>query len=625
MIGLKTTFWTRLALATACALSFSLAPSMVAMATELPPGVLNYLRQKDPRVKVRFDGLVLFSNGETYVPVIPQDPDLNPDSQQVISTLPENVAYPDLIQFDNNFFLMRLIMTSSGRLTFPKMTEYPMQLKAGLLPQDFVMPNNLFMPVELKIILGALPYNPTYVPAEKPVIVPPSIALSQGEHKAMFTVTNRLTYVFDLNEQKILSISPLTGQKAGEVTMGGVPSGMKLSPDGKLLFVPSLSQNELVVVDTGSNLVKTRVSVGQRPDSVIYVPASNEVVVSNRYSPFLSVVDVTELQTEIRINLPGAANVMAVLPTEKEESPKLLVADSGKPQLYLVDLKSRTVEKTIPTLPDVSAIKALKDSEGHLEIWVASRSKHEIAAMDLAGNVIKTLAVGKKPMDFLFYENQLFVLSAGDARVDVVDLSDKTLKPAIPLMGDSFPSSMVSVPSEQRAYITAAGSTNFIILNLALKQVEENLPVGFRASMIAMTPDAAAENSTITVKQTPESETVQADAAKGKSAGKEENKVKSSDYTGSTQRSGGVRRHFDVFKFGKEAKKPTQTGKDGQSIGMPLESKTENDPATALPVKPGARFEQQKALPGSQTDSSVIGPASSPAAMPEMLGDQQKK
>lgn len=619
MIGLKTSFWTRIALATACALSFSLAPSMVAMATELPPGVLNYLRQKDPRVKVRFDGLVLFSNGETYVPVIPQDPDLNPDSQQVISTLPDNVAYPDLIQFDNNFFLMRLILTSSGRLTFPKMAEYPMQLKAGLLPQDFVMPNNLFMPVELKIILGALPYNPTYVPGEKPVIVPPSVAMTQGEHKGMLTVTNRLTYVFDLSEQKILSISPLTGEKTGEVAIGGVPSGMKLSPDGKLLFVPSLSQNELVVVDTGSHLVKTRVPVGQRPDSVLYVPASNEVVVSNRYSPFLSVIDATELQTEIKINLPGAASVMAVLPVEEGQSPKLLVADSGNPQLYLVDLKSRTVVKTIPTLPDVSAIKALKDSEGHLEIWVASRSKHEIAVMDLEGNVVKTLSVGKKPMDFLFYENQLFVLSAGDARVDVVDLSDKTLKPAIPLMEDSFPSSMVSVPSEQRAYITTAGSTNFIVLNLALKQVEENLPVGFRANMIAMTPDAAAENATITVKQTPESETVQVDASQGKTAGKAESKVKSSEYTGSTQRSGGVRRHFNVLKFGKEPEKSVKTGQNGQ----PLNQDADND-ATALPVKPGVRFESQKTLPDSQTDASTVGPAS-PVAVPEMLGDRQKK
>src|SRR5690242_19189148 len=129
-------FWIRQALVALGVLTMAVSALPIAGATDLPAGVLSYLRQKDPKVKVRFDGLVLFSNGQSYVPVIPQDPSLNADSQQVIATLPEKDPYPDLIQFDNNFFLMRLVQTSSGRLTFPKMSEYPLQLKEGLLPQD---------------------------------------------------------------------------------------------------------------------------------------------------------------------------------------------------------------------------------------------------------------------------------------------------------------------------------------------------------------------------------------------------------------------------------------------------------------------------------------------------------
>lgn len=608
MIGLKSFVWRRLLTAGACALSLGLLSGVAALATELPPGVLNYLRQKDPRVKVRFDGLVLFSNGESYVPVIPQDPGLNPDSQLVIATLPEHKPYPDLIQFDNNFFLMRLILTSSGRMTFPKMDEYPLQLKEGLLPQDFVMPGNLFIPVELKIILGALPYKPDYVPDKKPILVPPAITLSQHNGEtAQFSLTNRLTYVFDLNGQKILAIEPLTGKPVGEVAIGGVPANLELSPDGKLLFVPSLSSNELVVVDTGSNLVKTRVATGQRPDSVLYVPAKQEVIVSNRYSSFLSVIDANELRAGVKVPLPGNGGAMALMPGK--DSQKLLVADAGKPQLYLVDLSTRAVEKTIPAPADISAIKVLRDTEGRLEIWVASRNQNDVTALDLNGAVLKKLAVGKKPVDMAFYDNQLFVLSAGDARVDVIDLGSKALKPSIALPEESFPSDMVSIPSEQRAYITTAGATDFITINLALKQVDTTLPVSFRAGMMSMIPDAKAPEEIVKLAPSQSRQsTVQTDPLPGKQAKKDKNAPTSSGYTGSTERSGGIRKNFSLIKFGKDADK-----KPGQ------------EQYSDLPVKPGARFDAEEGAVPS-VDASVVGPAapSGLPEMPEMIDDRKK-
>jgi DNA-binding beta-propeller fold protein YncE len=604
MIGQKLSFLPRLAISASFALGFTLWGALSALATELPPGVLNYLRQKDTQVKVRFDGLVLFSNGESYVPVIPQDPDLNPDSQRVIATMPENVKYPEIIQFDNNFFLMKLILTSSGRLTFPKMAEYPMQLREGLLPQDFVMPNNLFIPVELKIILGSLPYNPTYVPAKDPLIVPLSVTLArQGGQAAQFTVTNRLTYVFDLNDQKVLSIEPLTGTVTGEVPLGSVPAGMKLSPDGSLLFIPCLSTNELVVVDTGSNLVKTRVPVGQRPDSVLYAPDLEAVIVSNRYSSFLSVVDVSNLQGGANITLPGNGGPMAMIPGES----MLLVADSGKSQLYLVNLKNRTVEKTIPALPDISAIKALKNSDGGLEIWVASRSNEQVSVIDLKGTVLKTLTVGKKPVDMVVYDNQLFVLSAGNARFDVIDLGSRQLKPEIPLLADSFPSGVVAVPSEQRAYITTAGSTDFIVFNLALGQVEKTVPVEFRAGMIAITPDTASPDPVI---QLTRSSDVSVDGQAIQPTPKNKDDSLSPDrfVDAGAGASGRLTRKFSILKLGRGTegqKKLLPPGPDGKPMAMPAnssslsESGSEMETGDSLPVKPGARFENQQATPAT--------------------------
>lgn len=480
---------------TICLLALSVLLASAADATELPPGVLRHLRQMDHQVKVRFDGLVLFSNGESYVPIIPQDASGNGDVEKVISNIPPNVQYPDVIQFDNDFFLLRLIQTSSGRLTFPKMQEYPIQMKEGLLPQDFVLPNNLYIPVELKVILGSLPYNPQYTPTDKTTST--SQALQESQTPMPLHHALRLAYVFDLTQQKILSIDPVTGQKKAEVSIDSMPSSLRLSPDSKLLFAPSLASNELVVIDTGSNLVKTRIPVGQRPEATLYLEAAQTIVVSNRFSQFLSLINTHDLVSGKKIELPGTGGAMAQIP--HADTPQIVLADAFKPQIYLVDLSSRLVSKTLPAPPDISAVHVFQASTvrtapdklepGKPEIWVLSRTENKAYVLDTTGTILKTLDVGKKPIGMAAYDKKLFILSAGDARVDVIDCEKKTLLGSINIPAESFPSSIVSLPSEKRAYITTAAANSLVTINLDTFEIEENIPVEFRASLMAISPD----------------------------------------------------------------------------------------------------------------------------------------
>ncbi|HEY9745380.1 MAG TPA: hypothetical protein V6C99_04095 [Oculatellaceae cyanobacterium] len=453
-----------------------------ALATELPAGVLNYIRMKDPNVKVRFDGMVLFSNGETYLPVIPQEISSDANIQNVVSSFPANADYPDLIEFDHHFFLMRLIRTASGRLTLPKMEEYPIQLKEGLLPQDLVMPPNLFIPVELKVLLGALPYNPSFSPNPEPIL----------EHFNHFQ-GRRLSYVYDLNSQQIIAIDPILGHKQTEITLDCIPSDMRLNPDNSLLFVSCLSTNELLAIDTNSNLVKTRVPVGQRPDSILYLDALQAVVVSNRYSGFLSLVNTKELLTAEKIMLPEQSygGVMATVPGDPNH---LLVADAFQPKLYWINLTTRTVEKTLKAVEDISAIKATLDAHAQPEIWVASRTENKVALLNLSSDApIMTLDVGKKPSALALDGERLFVLSAGDSRLDVIDWTKRTLLTTIPLTPDSFPTGMASVLAEHKAYITMAGNTEMAVVDTLASRLESTLPVEFRANLIATTPDLKAE------------------------------------------------------------------------------------------------------------------------------------
>ena len=458
----------------------------MAFATDLPPAVVNYAKAKDPNVKIRFDGLMVFSNGESYVPVIPQDPSLAKDPQHVILATPDKAVYPDLVEFDNHFFLLRLIQTASGRMTFPKLEDYPIQLKEGLLPQDFVLPNNLYIPVELKVILGALPYNPNYTVTKIPV---PQTPFPGKIPPKLSNAAQRTLYLFNLNEQKLVTVNSGTGEKIADVPLECMPSGLTLSEDGKLLFAPCLAANEMAVLDTASGLIKTRIPVGQRPQAALVVPGRNQVLVSHRFSDFLSVIKTDELLPGDKITLPGNAGAMAVVPAAEGPSRSVIVANAVKPEVYLVNLEGFTVDKTIPTLPNISAAWVSPGHEGAMagELWVASRSNKQVQVIDLADNkVLKTFDVGDKPVEFGVFENRLYVVSAGSDRIDIIDWKTKAQFPSINLTSGSFPAGMSMAPLEKRAYVVAAGNENLFVINLEDNTLETSVPVAFRAGAITL-------------------------------------------------------------------------------------------------------------------------------------------
>jgi|GEM_PF-2212600 len=527
-------------------------------ATDLPPAVLNYLKSRDPAVNVRFDGLVSFPNGERYIPVIPQDPMLTQESQGVVSIVPEKSAYPDLVEFDNHYFLLRLIETSSGRLTFAKLDNYPIQLKEGLLPQDLVLPDNLYIPLELKVILGALPYNPTYkapasssaqTPVKQPVkntpktpAVPNVIVhatthspnkttqtplasgdkiMSQGKAETPFPtapknsaakhgLSSSTGYIYDLETQKLLQINAVTGKEEAEVPLDSVPSSLLLSRDGKLLFAPCQSNNELVVIDTHANLIKTRLPVGERPTHALLLPKYHQIAVSNMFSPFLSVVDTETLLAEKdKVVLPGNGGVMAVYPEAVQLRPATLppplnaakdnitlplppraaIADATEGKIYILNLDTRLVEKTFNAPPDISAITVLSSAEGGWEIWVASRTKNQVVLLDgQTGTTLVTMEVGRKPLAFANDKDTLFVLCAGDAKLSVINRIKRTLSEPLPLEENSFPSAMMSLEDTRRAYITTAGSDRLFVLNMSTKSIESTLPVKFRTNLLALLP-----------------------------------------------------------------------------------------------------------------------------------------
>ncbi len=478
-----------------------------ATATDLPVGLIQYLKKKDWDVRVRFDGLITFPNGMVYLPVLSQDPNLSREPREVVRIYPENAKgkarkYPDYIQFDNNLFLVRLVKTSRGQLTTAPINEYPIELKEGMLPQDLVLPKNLYIPAQLKVILGDLPYNPTYV---EPTAQTNQISVGEAlpvlqESTATATVQkpqNGILYVANLADQSVLAIDPNKGSKRELINFSCVPSGMAHSNDGELLYITCLTSNELVVVDVASNLVKTRIPVGQKPNHVLPVEDKRLVVVSNRFSEFLSLVGSLDLFPGGKIDIerknkegkkePGRGGVMAYSKTLQ----KLIVADAVDSTLYVVDLDDRKVTDTLPGVENMSALwidDSAKNEDGKPapQLWLSSRSDNKVAVVDLkSGDLLHVLEVGGKPVDFAVLDgNTLVVVSAKDDVLEVIDIERRTLEASITLDVGAFPSGVAATDGGQYAFVTTAGNEKVYRVDVKNRVIDQTLPVTIRGTAI---------------------------------------------------------------------------------------------------------------------------------------------
>jgi DNA-binding beta-propeller fold protein YncE len=452
------------------ALSLSLLP-LQALATTLPDGVIQTLRAMDPRVKIRFDGLVTFEQGDRYLPVLPAD-STQPATRLTLKQ-PQNAQYPDILGFDNQLFLLRLVPDGAGRFTLPKRADYPIALKEGLLPQDLVIPTNLFIPPELKVILGALPYAPGVAVYSAP---------------APTDLPSEKTYF--LADRASQSLWPLSG-KSDPVALGCMPARVLPMPDQ--LMVSCLNANEVAVIDPVARLVKTRIPVGNRPDDLLYVKETGDVLVGNRFSNFLTLIPKRYNGDDVptaQIPLPGPGGAMAYDPA----SPFIYVADAAAGVVYEVNWHTRKAVRQFKTPHSIAAVwvnavsPAEETQEGpNLRLWVLSRAQDTLLAVDVtSGKELFTLKTGHKPVAMAAKDTTLYVVCAGDNRIDVIDTVQGRVTGSIALEPDLFPTAIEI--EGNTALVACAGSPVVLKVNLSGGFVAESLPVNARSVALAAYP-----------------------------------------------------------------------------------------------------------------------------------------
>ena len=123
-------------------LGILLISSTSVFAAKLPDEVKDYITKTVPGAVEGFDGVIILPDNTIYLPLYPS---LFSDISklQIKESVPANKDLsqrPDIIIFNNDFVLMKVITDSNGHRTVLHQAAPPLQVRTGLLPQDMLVP-----------------------------------------------------------------------------------------------------------------------------------------------------------------------------------------------------------------------------------------------------------------------------------------------------------------------------------------------------------------------------------------------------------------------------------------------------------------------------------------------------
>ncbi len=272
------------------------------------------------------------------------------------------------------------------------------------------------------------------------------------------------------------------------------PDDMALSPDGRRLFVVCSGSGEVMAVDTATGAIAGRVPVGKVPRGIALAPGGKRFYVTNSWSDTVSEVDATSLQ--VLRTLPAGFEPTGV--TVDAARNVLYVANRLSDDISMIDLAAGADVQRFVAGRGASYVAASPDGAhiyvshiypeiGHFRAAPLS----EITELDAARHVVaRRLALHNAAGVF-------HIALSRDGRIGIAgELRPKNLVPLAHVehgwvFGDSlavfgegidgvvqlpldqietFPSLPFGVaisPDQTRAYVSASGSNEILILDFA--------------------------------------------------------------------------------------------------------------------------------------------------------------
>src|SRR6266852_6371768 len=223
----------------------------------------------------------------------------------------------------------------------------------------------------------------------------------------------RRLYVSHGTQVEVLDVD--SGAIVGKIPNTLGVHGIAIAPDSGRGFTSNGQSSTITVFDLKTLKPIREVTVGKKPDAIIYDPATSHVFAFNGGDNSASVIDAADAKVVGKIDLGGG--------------PEFAVADGNgfvfnnledESQVVKIDSRKMTVEKRWPTAPCQSPSSMAMDRLNH-RLFIGCRSRVMAVMNADTGEVITTLPIGDHVDATAFDpETRLIFNSNGEGTVSVI-------------------------------------------------------------------------------------------------------------------------------------------------------------------------------------------------------------
>ena len=445
-----------------------LAAVMVANSSEaakLPTNVTEYIQKSCPGADIRFDGVIILPDNTIYLPVYPA-PEKEVDSLEIMTTYPASTPLsrkPDVVIFNSDFSLLKVITDEKGKKTVLKMNNPPAQVRNGLLPQDMLVPRGFVIPENIKGIMGNLKIETQEdrfirinhkdndftktISYQKQVPTPVPL---------ISALKNKSLYISTCYSKNIQVVTPPNMDPDYALSQRSIPIDME-EVDGKYLLVTSYEKTFLNVISLNDSSIIKQIELTTQPTEIVLDKSRNIAYVASPEASCIYVVKLDTMTLSQKIKVNGYCEKLIAADNY------LFYVDKNSAEVWGIDIANNYLMKDIGNVPNVSKLAFLDG-----KLYLTSRTRDKLACIDYA----TLTAVGeydtlKKPSDMLVYNGKLFVLGSEDNILRIYNTNTNLPAQDIELNAGGFATTIRQIPDTQFAIICDIKRSEFTIIDLA--------------------------------------------------------------------------------------------------------------------------------------------------------------
>jgi len=452
-------------------------------AAKIPDDVKGVIRKDFPRADFRFDGLVTLPDGTLYLPLYPALVK-KPDALVLKSTYPEGKTIadkPDIIILNNDFSFLKVITDKKNRRTVINLPNPPVEVRTGLLPQDLLVPSGLIIPDNIKGIIGNLQIDTAKDAGLK---VKTDLVLQQRTTNEVFKkgqknislipqLKNKVMYIATCYSKNVQVVEGEANSPAYALEQKSIPIDIEITNDDKLLLVTTFGKTFVDVISLADERSIKQIDLTTQAEEIVIDRAANKAYVSSGEDSSIYIIDLNTMTLKQKIKVKGMCQKLYLT----DDGKKLFYFNKKNNDVWVIELDNDFVIKNMGNFPNVSKITFAQN-----KVYITSRTKNRLAIVDYVTlALLKELEIQQKPIDMLVYKNDLFILSAQNNVLQILDTINDEITGTINLNTQGFSTEIYRIKNSPVALVMDTKVGKYSIIDLDKKSLIKtnllNIPV----------------------------------------------------------------------------------------------------------------------------------------------------